>query len=170
LPLFYGQSRRGATCGKLRGAEKAGLRKMTTRCSPILVLGLALAGVGWAAPSLPQSCGDDMQKLSQRRDAQMLAINEMVKAAKGKPIDPTEFCAKSGPLSAAEMALLAYMEKNQDWCQIPDETIASLKANHVKSVEFTAKACKVAAEIKKMKEQQAQGGAPQAQSLPTGPL
>ena len=66
--------------------------------------------------------------------------------------------------------MIAYMEKNKDWCQIPDEAIAQLKANHAKSVAFSAKACKVAAQIKKMKEQQAQGGAPQAQPLPTGPL
>ena len=65
--------------------------------------------------------------------------------------------------------MIAYMEKNQDWCQIPDDTIANLKANHVKSIAFSARACKVAAEIKKMKDQQAQGGAPM-QQLPTGPL
>ena len=37
---------------------------------------------------------------------------------------------------------------------------------------FNAKACKVAAQIKKMKEQAAQGGGggPQAQPLPAGPL
>ena len=72
---------------------------MTTRGSPILLLGLALASVGWATPSLAQSCGEDIQKLSQRRDAEMTAINEMVKASKGKPLDPIEFCNKSGPLT-----------------------------------------------------------------------
>jgi hypothetical protein len=143
---------------------------MTTRCSPILLLGLALAGLAWAGPSLAQSCGEDLQKLSQRRDAEMLAINGMVKAAKGKPLNPVEFCAMSGPLNAAENAMIAYMEKNQDWCQIPDAAIANLKANHVKSTEFSAKACKAAAEMKKMKDQQAQGGGPPVQQLPTGPL
>ena len=134
------------------------------------MVALSLAGVAWAAPSFAQSCGDDLKQLAQRREAQLVSINTLVKAAKGKPLDPVAFCAKSGGLISVENAMIAYMEKNKDWCQIPDEAIAALKANHVKSAEFSAKACKVAAEIKKMKDQQAQGGAPQVQPLPTGPL
>ena len=65
------------------------------------------------------------------------------------------------------------MEKNKDWCGVPDEALAALKANHVKSVAFAQKACSVAAKIREMKKQQEAGGgngAPQAQPLPTGPL
>jgi hypothetical protein len=93
-----------------------------------------------------------------------------VKAAKGKQLDPAVFCAKSAGLNSAETAMIVYMEKNKDWCQVPDEALAQLKANHAKSVAFSTKACNVAAQIKKMKEQQAQGGGPQAQPLPSGPL
>ena len=46
----------------------------------------------------------------------------------------------------------------------------NLKANHVKNLAFNGKACKVAAEQKKMQEQAAKGGGPQAQPLPAGPL
>ncbi len=70
----------------------------------------------------------------------------------------------------AEEALLAYMVKNKDWCSFPDDAINNLKASHEKNAGFSAKACKVAAQFKKMKEQAAQGGGPQAQPLPTGPL
>lgn len=137
----------------------------------MLLLALSLGGVGWAAPSFAQqSCGDDLQKLAQRRETELAAINNLVKSARGKQLDPAIFCAKSAPLNAAENAMIAYMEKNKDWCQIPDEAISQLKANHAKSVAFSAKACNVAAQIKKMKEQQAQGGGPQVQPLPTGPL
>jgi hypothetical protein len=73
--------------------------------------------------------------------------------------------------------MLAYMVKNKDWCQIPDDAIANLKASHARSAAFGAKACTVAAQMKKMKDQAAQaaqqgqaGGAPQVQPLPTGPL
>ncbi len=45
--------------------------------------------------------------------------------------------------------MLAYMLKNKDWCSIPDEVIDQLKANHAKSLGFTAKACNVAVQIKK---------------------
>jgi hypothetical protein len=63
------------------------------------------------------------------------------------------------------------LQKNQDWCAIPDAFIDQLKAAHAKSVAFSGKACKVAAEMKKMKEAGASGnGAPAAPQLPTGPL
>ena len=79
---------------------------------------------------------------------------------------------KSAGLLRAEVALLAYMEKNKDWCSFPDDAINSLKTSHEKNAGFNAKACQVAAKIKKMKEQAAQGGGggPQMQPLPAGPL
>ena len=143
---------------------------MTKRSSAMASLTLALAAAVWAAPAFAQSCGDDLQKLSQRRETEMATINALVKSAKGKQLDPTVFCAKSGGLISAENAMIAYMEKNKEWCGIPDEALDGLKANHAKSAAFAAKACKVAAEMKKMKDQQADGGGPQAQPLPAGPL
>ena len=123
-----------------------------------------------AAPAIAdQSCGDDLQKLAQRREAALQAINGLVAAARGKQLDAAVFCTRSAPLNQAETAMLAYMVKNKDWCQIPDGAIEQLKAAHAKSVGFSNKACTVAAQMKKMKEQAAQG-APQAQPLPTGPL
>jgi len=143
---------------------------MTMRSTAMASFALALAGAAWAAPALAQSCGDDLQKLGQRREAEMATINTIIKAAKGKQLDPTVFCAKSGGLIAAENALIAYMEKNKDWCGIPDDALGGLKANHVKSAAFAAKACKVAGELKKAKQQAADGGGPQVQPLPAGPL
>jgi len=138
--------------------------------SKAVALALALAAAAWAAPALAQSCTDDLQKLAHRREAEMATINTIIKAAKGKQLDPTVFCAKSGGLIAVENAMIAYMEKNKDWCGIPDDVIGGLKANHVKSTAFAAKACKVAGELKKAKQQAADGGGPQAQPLPAGPL
>ncbi len=116
-------------------------------------------------------CGSDMQKLAQDRNAQLQIVNDFAKSFHGKPMDPQAFCLKSSGLIRAEAALIAYMEKNKDWCSFPDESINNLKTSHEKNAAFTAKACKVAAQIKKMKEQAAQGGGggPQAQPLPAGP-
>ena len=137
------------------------------------VLRLAAAGalLGLSFPALAD-CGQDMQKLAQARNTELMKVNDFAKAAHGKPLDPEAFCAKSGGLLRAEQALIAYMEKNKDWCSIPDDAIANMKAGHVKNAGFNAKACSVAAKIKKMKEQAAQGGGggPQAQPLPAGPL
>jgi hypothetical protein len=128
------------------------------------------AAVAILSSSAYADCGADMQKLAQDRNVQLQAVNEFAQAAHGKPLDPEQFCLKSAGLIRAESALIAYMEKNKDWCSFPDEAIDQLKEHHGKNVTFNAKACQVAAQIKKMKEQQAQGGGPQAQPLPTGPL
>ena len=133
-----------------------------------LALGVGLAVGAWA-PVWAQSCGDDMTSLSQQRQQAMESINAMVAGAKGKQIDPNVFCAKAQPLNAIETKMLAYMAKNKDWCQIPDEVVNQLKEAHAKTVSFSGRACKAAADLKKAKEQGAQG-APQAQPLPSGPL
>lgn len=120
-----------------------------------------------------QNCGEDVQKLMKRRDAEVARMNAMVQAAHGKKLDPQVFCSQSGGLGAAENALIAYMTKNKDWCSIPDDAIDGLKAAHAKSAGFTAKACTVAAQMRKVKQQEASGAAnsgPQSQPLPAGPL
>jgi hypothetical protein len=135
-----------------------------------LGIGFVLA-VGMSA-SAYADCGADMQKLAQERNTQLEIVNNYAKSFHGKPMDPAGFCAKSAGLVRAESALIAYMEKNKDWCSFPDEAIGQLKEHHAKNTQFNAKACTVAAQMKKMKEQAAQGGGagPQAQPLPTGPL
>jgi hypothetical protein len=135
---------------------------------------LRLCGLAAAIAALSGSafadCGSDMQKLAQSRNTQLQIVNDFAKSFHGKPMDPEAFCVKSAGLIRAEAALIAYMEKNKDWCSFPDEAIAQLKEHHVKNASFNTKACSVAAQMKKMKEQAAQGGGPQAQPLPTGPL
>ncbi len=131
-----------------------------------------------AAPALAaQDCATDLGALAARREAALKGINEMVAAAKGKKLDPEAFCARSRPLNVAEEAMLAYMQKNRDWCQIPDDAISQLKETHMKSVAFGGKACTVAAQLRTMKakaaqaaQQGQQAGAAQVQPLPAGPL
>ena len=137
---------------------------------------IAAVAVLTATPAFAaDDCAGSLQKLAARREAALQGINQMVAAAKGKKLDPEMFCARSRPLNVAEEAMLAYMTKNKDWCQIPDDAINQLKASHAKSVAFGAKACTVAAQIAKMKKQAADaaqqgGGPPAVQPLPTGPL
>jgi hypothetical protein len=137
----------------------------------VFVAGLVAVGMALSEPAYAD-CGADMQKLAQARNTQLQVVNDFAKAGHGKPLDPGQFCEKSGGLIRAEAALIAYMEKNKDWCSFPDDAINQLKEHHEKNVGFNAKACQVAAQIKKMKEQAAQGGGggPQAQPLPAGPL
>ena len=136
----------------------------------LLLSSLFMLAIGGAAPAwAQQSCGDDLQKLQQKRQAALQGINDMVAAAKGKQLDPAAFCARSQPLSVVEVQMIAYMEKNKDWCQIPDEVVNQLKDAHAKTVSFSGRACKAAADQKKAQAQGA-AGMPQAQPLPAGPL
>ena len=145
-----------------------GVLENVTRTRIALAFGFAAA---FAAPAFAD-CGQDMQKLAQARNVEMEKVNSYAKSFKGKPMDPAGFCAKTSGLLRAEEALIAYMTKNKDWCSFPDDAINNLKAGHVKNAGFNSKACKVASQIQKMKEQAAQGAAagPQAQPLPAGPL
>jgi hypothetical protein len=131
---------------------------------------LALLCAAHAAPAYAD-CGADIQKLAQARNAQMEALGVFFKSFKGKPADPEQACVKTRGLLGAEGAMLAYMEKNKDWCSIPDDAIAKFKENHDKSIGFSNKACVAAAQMKKAKEQAAQGGGgPPPQAMPAGPL
>ncbi len=134
-----------------------------------------LLTMGAAPRALAQDCNADVAKLSTARDAQMASINGYVASQKGKPLDPAAFCARTGGLLAAENRFIAYMVKNKDWCQIPDDAIGNLKKAHASSQSLAARACSVAAQKRKLETQQAQGGGagpgvPQAVPLPTGPL
>lgn len=117
-------------------------------------------------------CNADIGGLSQTRQTFIEKLNVLAKVSKGK-LDPVASCAPLQGLVKAESALLKYLEANNKWCNIPDETVASLRAGAAKSVTFATQACNFAAQAKKQQQQQASGGGlnvPEAQKLPTGPL
>ena len=65
-----------------------------------------------------------MQKLAagaQRRDGRASTLSSS--RSRASRSTRRGFCAKTGGLLAAESAMLAYMEKNKDWCSIPDDAI-----------------------------------------------
>jgi hypothetical protein len=140
---------------------------------------LAMLALGSLAMSLMLSaaaraeCIDDLKKLTDKRVGFLSEINTMAAESKRtkKPMDPAAICGKARALTSAEIALIAYMEKNKDWCSIPDTVVQSLKEAHAKSTDFGNKACVAAAQFKKMQEQQAAGAGPAAPPpLPAGPL
>jgi len=60
------------------------------RLTKLFVLALSLAGTAWATTSFAQqSCGEDIRKLSQRRDAELTTFKNLVQSAEGKQLDPT---------------------------------------------------------------------------------
>jgi len=152
------------------------MARFTTSGANLARVGLGAAILaGWAllgssAAMAQSSCNEDMKRLTEAREAQLAQINALAAASKGKPMDAAVACGKARGLNGAETALISYMEKNKDWCGIPDEVVNGLKEAHAKSAAFGTKACTVAAQMKKQREAGAQADAPHAAPLPAGPL
>src|ERR1700733_14096950 len=75
------------------GDAESAVRRSRIMTMALSILSLArraifVGAIVAAAPAIAdQSCGDDLQKLSQRREAALQAINGMVAAARGKQLD-----------------------------------------------------------------------------------
>lgn len=150
-----------------------GVPSLYQRSAVAALLGLLLA-FAFAPVANAQSCQEDFQKLSERRMASIGALNQLGKAGKGK-MDPTAACPAARRLVGIENEMLSYMNKNKEWCAIPDNVVDSFKQARGKTQNFASQACGFAAKAKKMQEmQRAQaasgGGLAQPQKLPAGPL
>jgi hypothetical protein len=119
------------------------------------------------------SCQDDIGKLAQKRMASIEQLNKIAKANKGK-LDPIAACPKFNSLISVEREFEAYMVKNKDWCNIPDDVIENVKQGAAKDAAVGKQACAIAAQVRKAQKQQAAGGGglgqPPAPRLPAGPL
>ncbi len=135
-----------------------------------LFAAMALASLG-ATAARADSC-DELGALKTKREAVLQGINTMVAANKGKQLDAETFCDHSRPIVAADNAFLASLTKNKDWCQIPDDVITQFKEIMGKDTAMATKACTVAAQMKKAKDQAAAGAGAEnaAPKLPAGPL
>jgi hypothetical protein len=126
-----------------------------------------------AAPPNGVDCQGDIGKLSQRRLAQIEQLNALAKASKGK-LDPVAACPKFRSLVAVEREFEAYMVKNKEWCGIPEDVIANIKAGTARDAGVGKQACDLAVQVERAKKQQQAGGGiggpPPAQKLPSGPL
>ena len=132
--------------------------------------------LGFAAPAMAQICENDMGEFQQKRNAQMENIGKLQKKNEGK-LDPVAACPMLRSLASLEQTMLAYMEKNQNWCNIPDQALSNVKEGSGKTAAIAKQACSLAVKMKKQQEQQAAGPRPggpgfnvPAPKLPTGPL
>ena len=140
-----------------------------------VIAGLSLlAFAAGVAPARAQSCQEDFQKLTERRMAQLQVLNNLGKAGKGK-MDPNAACPAAKKLVGIEGEMLGYMNKNKEWCAIPDNVIDGFKQASAKTKGFASQACTVAAKMKQMMQQQREqaangGGMGAPPKLPSGPL
>ena len=148
-------------------ASAAGRASLAAMVAPCLVAPCLFAGAAFAG-----DCNSDVAGLSQKRQVWIDKLNVLAKASKGK-LDPVASCPTLRGLVKAEGELLKYLEANKNWCNVPDDAVANLKAADAKSQTFQTQACNLAEQVKKQKQQQAASNASllaDQQKLPSGPL
>ena len=136
-------------------------------------LGAGFLALAFAQPAAAQSCENDIGGLQKKRQSQIAEINKSTQDGK---LDPVTACPRLRNLAATENEMLGYMQKNQNWCNIPDDVLSNVKEGQAKTASVAKQACTIAAQIRKQQQQQATGGgapgfgAPPAPRLPAGPL
>lgn len=120
------------------------------------VRALALAGCVLAPGHVmaqAAGCGDLGAKLKERS-----TIAGGLQPGKNGKVDPRVACTSFTKLVANGASILKWTEANKDWCQVPDNFVESVKADHAKAVTIRAKACQVAQQAVQMEKQAREGG------------
>lgn len=151
--------------------QMAWLNFSAIRRLALIVFGLgAMLAVAPAARA--QSCNEDLGGFGQRRNTEIQALNGISKSHGGK-LDPIAACPHLRNLKTIEGQMEAYLLKNKDWCNIPDDFINNFKASAAKTGTVANQACALAVKAKEMQKQGAAGfgaAAPPPVKLPAGPL
>jgi hypothetical protein len=118
---------------------------------------LSLVSLSETASAQSSACADGQKYLAERQ-AIVARINSLGK----KKVDPAKACQMFGSLANNGAAVVKWADTNKDWCQIPEQFVAGLKADHVRSVSLRGQACKAAQQqaimMKRAREQAKQGG------------
>lgn len=141
------------------------------------IVAVAAASVALSLGPARADCQEDISKFMKQRDGVIAQLNALAGKNKKKQLDPIAACPKFRSLSSILNETVAYLEKNKDWCAVPDEVLDGARKQRGQFVSTASQACGIAAKIAKMKaqaqRQAAEGGpmgAPQAQRMPAGPL
>ncbi len=132
------------------------------------VFGLVLLGAAPAARA--QSCNEDLGKLGEQRNAEIKKLNDISKSHGGK-LDPIAACPVLQKLKSVEASMSAYMVKNKDWCNLPEELVNNFHNASGRTATMAGQACALAVKAKQMQQQGGMAGpAMPAVKLPAGPL
>lgn len=122
----------------------------------LAALAVPLVTLGATSPAQAQAasgCEKIKDYLTERQNL-VKRINGL-----GKKVSPKDACAVFGELVSNGNQTLKWVSSNKEWCQIPDQFAAGLKADHDKATSIRANACKVAAQQAQMeKRAKEQGG------------
>jgi hypothetical protein len=110
----------------------------------------------WASPCT------DMQTYLLERKSLVSSIQAMTQD--GKKMDPTAACMVFGKLVANGTTTLKWADANKDSCQVPDQFVQGLTADHERVVKMRRQACSYAAKQQEMEKKGLRPGL-----MPPGP-
>jgi hypothetical protein len=139
----------------------------------LLVAGVFLLLLGAGGGARAQSCNDDIGAFGKKRNAEIEALTAISKAH-GNKLDPIAACPHLRTMNKIEGEMLAYLTKNKDWCNVPDDFVNNFKGNAERTSKMAGQACQLAEKMKKMQQSGGLGGGggnlPPPPKLPAGPL
>jgi hypothetical protein len=112
--------------------------------------------VATKAEAQAAGCGDIQKFLIERK-----SIAGGLSPKKGQQLDARVACTGFGKLVSNGSTLIKWVDTNKDWCQIPDNFVSGIKADHERATAIRAKACGIAAnqvQMEKQARQQSGGG------------
>lgn len=112
---------------------------MKTRLLCTLAAGLLLFSAERAA-AMTASCQQELDDLGQVRLEVIKRINGFSK----KRPTAKQACSAFGELVSAEAKMLKWMQDNQEWCQLPEQLLASFKQGSQQAVKARGQACTAA--------------------------
>ena len=108
------------------------------RSLAVLLAAGALAAAPGAAPAQTGTvqCNDF---LKLRGDAEQRA--GAIRAASERKAERKDVCALVQRFTAAEAAVVKFLDANKTWCGVPDQVVQQAKANHEKTLKFRTEVC-----------------------------
>ncbi len=108
------------------------------------------------APAQASPCQEVGTHLNERKSL-VDAIQKL--SGKNKKMDAKAACAAFGKLVTNGNVTIKSAELNKDWCQIPDQLIESIKADHEKITKIRGQACGAAAKQAELEKKAREGQA-----------
>jgi hypothetical protein len=116
-----------------------------------------------------QTCNEDLGAFGKERNTEIEALNAISKSHDNK-LDPIAACPHLRKMKDIEGKMAAYLTKNKDWCNIPDDFLNQFKSSSEKTAKVAEQACALAAKAKQMQQNGGLGNLPPPPKLPGGPL
>jgi hypothetical protein len=117
-----------------------------------------------------QTCNEDLGALGKERNTEIEALGAISKSH-GNKLDPIAACPHLRKMKDIEAKMAAYLTKNKEWCNIPDQFIDNFKSSSERTGKLADQACALAAKAKQMQQNGgAIGNLPPPPKLPGGPL